>query len=131
MGDKSCQQFQSSVSEYLVHNRSILDVMAKLQESSAHLNRTIVKSVTACGCLKIKASKQQIPGHATLSELASYMRSHLEGSLCPNCAEVLEDELGNLLFYLAGTCSLLGLDMDKVICKESEKLEMLGMFNLT
>jgi hypothetical protein len=131
MGDKNCRQFQNSVSEYLVRHRSVLDVMSKLQDASAHVNRAIVKSVTTCGCLKIDASKQSIPHHATLPELGNFMQTHIEGSLCPNCSEVIENELGDTLFYLAGICALLGLDMDKIICKESNRLEMLGMYNLT
>lgn len=131
MDDKNYRQFQNTVSEYLVHHRSILDVMAKLQESSAHVNRTIAKSVTNCGCLKIDAAKQSIPAYATLPEMIDYVQTHLEGSLCPNCRENLENELGNTLFYLAGLCTLLGLKMDKIICKENDRLETLGVYNLT
>lgn len=131
MSDRNCQQFQNAVSEHLVRHRSILDVMSKLQDSSAHISRAIVKSVTICGCLKIDASKQFIPGHITLPEMANYMKTHLAGSLCPNCEEVLENELGNTLFYLAGLCALLGMDLDKIICKENDRINMLGLYNLT
>jgi hypothetical protein len=126
-----CNQFQSTVSEHLVRYRSVLDVMSKLQESSAHVNRAIVNSVTSCGCLKIDASKQPIPDNITLVELAHYMRTHIDGSLCPGCLEALEEELGHTLFYLAGICSILGLDLDGIISKENEKLDTLGVYSLT
>ncbi|MBE0446537.1 MAG: DUF1573 domain-containing protein [Actinobacteria bacterium] len=131
MSDKNCQQFQNTVSECLVRHRSILDVMSKLQESSAHVNRAIVKSITTCGCLRVDATKQPIPAYATLPEMIDYVQTHLEGSLCPNCLEDLENELGNTLFYLAGLCNILGLRMDRIICRENDRLETLGVFNLT
>ncbi len=131
MGNKNCQQFQSAVAEYLVRHRSVLDVISKLQESTAHVNRAIVNSVTACGCLKIDASKQLIPNDATFLEMASYMQTHLKGSLCPTCSENIQEEIGDTLFYLAGICALLELDLDKIICKENERLETLGIYNLT
>lgn len=131
MSDKGCQQFQSAVSECLVHHRSILDVMSKLQDSSAHINRAIVKSVTCCGCLEIDASKQPIPPDATLPQVVDYVKTHINGSLCPDCLESLESELGNTLFYLAGLCTLLGLEMEKIIYKENDRIETLGLYNLT
>ncbi|MDI6717217.1 MAG: DUF1573 domain-containing protein [Actinomycetota bacterium] len=130
MSNKGCQQLQSTASEYLVRHRSILDVMSKFQDSSAHINRSIVKAVTTCGCLEIDASKQSIPDNITLSEISNYVQTHLKGTLCPNCVEVLENELGAALFYLAGICNLLGLNMDSIISKENERLETLGVYSL-
>jgi len=131
MSDKNCEQFQNAVSEYLIRHRSILDVMSKLQESSADINRAIVKSVTTCGCLKIDATRQSIPDNATLPEMSNYMQTHLGGSLCPGCLESIENELGDTLFYLAGLCTLLNLSLDKIVCKENNRLETLGLYNLT
>jgi hypothetical protein len=70
--------FQKTVSEYLVRNRSILDVMTKLQDASTRVNRAIAKTVTSCGCLNIDASKQEIPEDVSYSEVAEYVKSHLE-----------------------------------------------------
>ncbi|MDI6815690.1 MAG: DUF1573 domain-containing protein [Actinomycetota bacterium] len=131
MGDRGCQQFQNAVSEYLVRHKSILDVMSRLQDSTAHVNRAIVKSVTACGCLKIDAGKQTIPDDASLVDIIDYIQTHVSGALCSNCLENVENELGNTLFYLAGICNLLGLQMDNIICKENNRLETLGFYNLT
>ncbi len=131
MSDKNCQQFQNTVAEYLVRHRSVLDVISKLQESAAHVNRAIVNSVITCGCLKIDASRQQVPTNASLSDMANYMQTHLKGSLCPICAENLQEEIGDTLFYLTGICALLGLDLDDIIYKENKRLETLGIYNLT
>ncbi|MDO8885981.1 hypothetical protein [Candidatus Oleimmundimicrobium sp.] len=131
MSDKICKEFQDTVSEYLIRHKSIIDVMSKLQEATAHVNRAISKAVTSCGCLKIKASKQPIPKDATLSEISEYVRTHLEGKLCPNCLEAIEAELGNTMFYLAATCTLLDLDLEKIITHENNRISTLGVYSLT
>ena len=131
MSDKTCKEFQNTVSEYLIRHKSILDVMSKLQEATAHLNRAITKAVTSCGCLKIEASKQPIPKDASLSEMAEYVRTHLEGNLCPNCLETVEAELGNTMFYIAAICTLLGLDLEKIITQEDGRISTLGVYSLT
>lgn len=125
------RNFQKTVSGSLVRHRSILDAMSKFQEASAHVNRAIAKTVTDCGCLKIQAGRQPIPPEASLSEIAKYMQTHIEGLLCPNCKEIMEAELGNLLFYLTAICTLLNLDLDKIIAKEDERISMLGVYSLT
>jgi hypothetical protein len=127
----TCQEFQQTVSEYLIRHRSILDVMTKFQESCAHVNRAVVKTVTNCGCLQIEAERQPVPPDANLSEITEYMRTHLKGKLCPNCLEVVEGELGNVLFYLAAYCSLLDLDLKKLIAKENDRISTLGVYSLT
>ncbi len=130
MADK-CQEFQQTVSNHLVRHRSILDVMSKFQQASANVNRAIVKTVTDCGCLKIKAGKQPVPPNATLPEIAEYVETHLNGKLCPNCTEVLEAELGDTLFYLAAFCTLFGLNLEKIIAKENDRISTLGVYSLT
>ncbi|MHB8780793.1 MAG: nucleoside triphosphate pyrophosphohydrolase family protein [Candidatus Geothermincolia bacterium] len=131
MRQANCQMLQKTVSEYLVRNRSILDVMTKLQDASSRINRAIAKTVTSCGCLNIDAKKQDIPDDVGYSEVASYVKSHLEGELCPNCAEVLETELGNALFYITAICCLLDLDLEKVMDRENDRINTLGAFSLT
>jgi hypothetical protein len=124
-------EFQKVVSEYLVRNRSILDVMTKFQDAATRVNRAMVKSVTYCGCLRIEASKQEIPEDVKFSEVASYVKSHIEGELCPNCRDVIEMELGNALFYLAAVCCLLGLDLKSVLERENDRISTLGVYSLT
>ncbi len=131
MRQADCNAFQKTVSEYLVRNRSILDVMTKLQDASTRVNRAIAKTVTSCGCLNIDASKQEIPEDVSYSEVAGYVKSHLEGELCPDCSDVIETELGKALFYIAAICCLLDLDLEKVMNRENDRINTLGAFSLT
>lgn len=126
-----CNEFQNMVSEYLIRHKSIIDVMSKLQESNARINRALAKSITVCGCLQVNAKKQNFPLDSNLSELKNYTQSHLEGALCPNCAEVLENEIGSNLFYIAALCDLLGLNLQEVLKKEHDKIATLGIYNLS
>jgi predicted house-cleaning noncanonical NTP pyrophosphatase (MazG superfamily) len=131
MKDLLCNQFQETVGEYLIRHRSVLDVMAKLQEASARTNRAITKAVTSCGCIRIDASKQQVPPDISLQQIKEHMHDHLNGELCEHCREVLEAELGNMLFYLAGMANLFGLNLYDVMLKEHKKLAALGVFNFS
>ncbi|HHY15743.1 MAG TPA: DUF1573 domain-containing protein, partial [Firmicutes bacterium] len=40
--------------------------------------------------------------------------------------EVLEAEVGQNLFYLAGLCNALGLDLEEIIDKENQRVSTLG-----
>jgi hypothetical protein len=131
MLEADCADFQKTVSEYLVRNRSILDVMTKLQDSATRVNRALAKTVTSCGCLSIDASKQELPEDASFSQVSNYVKSHIEGKLCPNCADVIETELGNAIFYLAAICCLLGLDLKSVLERENDRICTLGVYSLT
>ncbi len=131
MKQADCAEFQKTVSEFLVQNRSILDVMTKLQDAATRVNRALAKTVTTCGCLRIEASKQELPEDVTFSHVADYVQSHLQGKLCPNCADVIETELGNAIFYLAATCCLLNLDLKSVLERENDRINTLGVYSLT
>lgn len=123
--------FQEQVDAFLVRHRSILDVLSKMDEFSARVNRAVVKAVTACGCISINAGKQQFPADAGLSELRAYLRTHLTGTLCDRCRETIESEIGSSLFYTAGLCNLLDLDLDTIQEKQHSRINSLGIFNLT
>jgi hypothetical protein len=126
-----CNSFQEAVSRCLVRHKSILDCTSKLDEFAARVNRGVVKAVTECGCLKIHASKQDFPSCTSLSELRKHTTSHLEGSLCIECRDILENEIGRTLFYLTAICDVLGLDIEQVVKQEQTRLSTLGIFNLT
>lgn len=125
------KHFQETVEEYLLRHRSILDSTTKLQTASAQINRAIAKSVTQCGCLKIKAEKQRVPTKTTLKEAKNHLSTHLEGKLCDNCKEVISTEIGTTLFYITAVCVLLGLDLHDIIKQEQERISTLGVFSLT
>lgn len=127
--DLLCDQFQDTVNEYLIRHRSVLDIMAKLQESTARVNRAVTKSVTSCGCVEVHASRQQYPADATLEQLRDHSADHVSGKLCDHCREVIEAELGNNLFYLAALCNTFDLNLYDIILKEHKKLAALGVYN--
>ncbi len=124
-------QFQEKVDELLIRHRSILDSLSKYQETNAKAGRAITKSVTFCGCLNIKTSKPNIPSEATLKNYKDFVDSHFEGELCDTCRDIIEEKIGNNLFYLAALCNLLDLNMEEIINKELNKISTLGHYNLT
>lgn len=131
MKDKGCiSEFQATVSDCLIRNKSILDSMTKLHDASARVTRSISKAVTGCGCIEVNASRQSFPPGIDLPELKKYMKSHLSGRLCDECADVISSEVGRVIFYLAAICSTMGLDMDEIILKENERVKALGCFSL-
>ncbi|MBM7865919.1 DUF1573 domain-containing protein [Heliobacterium gestii] len=131
MKDLACQQFQDTVAEFLIRHQSILDILSKSQESNARVNRAVVKAVTNCGCVKIRAEKSSIPPEATLADLKNLLDSHLDGELCPNCREIIESEMGKSIFYLTALCHSLGLNLADVLQREHEKVSTLRIFNFT
>jgi hypothetical protein len=129
--DLICDEFQNTVSELLMRHHSVLDVLSKLHEASARINRATVKSVTGCGCIQIDAKKKPIPPDVSLLDLKDYFESHLRGELCPSCRETIETEIGRNLFYLTALCNLLDLNLYDIFLKEHKKCTTLRVFNLT
>jgi NTP pyrophosphatase (non-canonical NTP hydrolase) len=126
-----CNDFQEVVAAHTIRHKSILDILTKTQECTSRVNRAVIKSVTNCGCVKINAEKKEWPTDITLKELDSYLDSHLLGDLCPECQEVITEEVGKLLFYVTALCNTLGLKLNDVIAAEQSKVLALGKFNLT
>lgn len=122
--------FQYVVDELLIRNKSILDSLTKFSESAARVNRSIIKSVTNCGCIRINAKKQEIPIDVSLKEAKKYLKTHVEGQLCENCRDLIEKEIGSTLFYLASICNTLDLNLYDIIIKEIARMKTLGEFNL-
>jgi hypothetical protein len=129
--ESTCNEFQQTVSLSLIRHRSVLDVMTKYQDACARVNRALAKAVTTCGCLEINAAKQELPADASLTEMSEYVKTHLEGHLCPNCAEIIEEEMGKSLFFLAAICTLTGIDLYSVIKRENVRISTLGFYSLT
>lgn len=129
--DSNCQVFQQAVNEYLIRHRSILDVLSKFQESSARVNRAIAKSVTSCGCLQIQACRQPASSMISIKEFRQQANTHLQGELCESCREVVQNEIGSALFYLTALCNILGLELDEILQEEMDRLNTLGIFNLS
>ncbi len=133
MKDCIFDNFQNSVDESLLRHRSILDIVTKLQESEARVNRAVAKSVTNCGCINVEAKKQYTPANVDdldLDTLSSSLDNHMQGNLCENCREVIEKELGNNLFYIASLCNLVDLNLYDVLLKEYDKISTLGKYTM-
>lgn len=123
--------FQTIVGQYLIRHRSILDIMSKLQEASSRVQRAVAKAVTMCGCVQVRAERQQVPEGTSYGELRQYVQTHLDGELCEQCHEVLEVELGQTFFYITAVCDTLGMQATDVLQQEKQRLETLGVYNLT
>ena len=121
--------FQNKVSEVLVRHKSVLDIITKLDEYNARINRAVVKSVTSCGCISIDASRQEY-SKETLEEVRKELKTHVEGELCEICREKVEEEIGSYLFYLAALCDTLDINLTDTMLKEYRNLKTLGIYNL-
>lgn len=126
----AANEFQTAVERYLIRHRSILDILAKLQDASSRVQRAVAKSVTSCGCVTIDARRQSVPEGITYTELKQHVHTHVDGELCEQCSEVIEAELGQNLFYVTAVCETLGLQMSDVLQQEKKRLETLGVYNL-
>ncbi|EGW39895.1 MULTISPECIES: hypothetical protein [unclassified Desulfosporosinus] len=124
-------QFQSMVKSLLIRHQSILDILSKGQETSARVNRAVVKSVTSCGCHAVNARKKSLPPDASLADLKELLNSQLEGLICDNCRDIIEAELGKQLFYIAALSNALDISLSEVLYQEYKKLQTLTIFNLT
>lgn len=125
-----CSNFQKCVSDNQFRNKSILDIMTKLGEQNAKLNRAIVKSVTYCGCIKINAEKQVINNDKSIDENRKCLKNHIEGQLCEKCYEKIEAEMGDLLYYVASLCDALDMDFGEVLKQKEDYLKTLGIYCL-
>lgn len=130
MKDLIYDSFQNVVDESLLRHKSILDILTKLQESECRINRAVAKSVTNCGCIEICGKKQELPNDNTnIEDIGYLLKTHLEGSLCDNCRDIIEREIGNNLFYLASLCNVLDLNLYDILLKEHNKIGTLGKYS--
>lgn len=123
------EDFQDQVSEVLVRHKSILDIMTKLDEFNSRINRAVAKSVTMCGCISINATKQDF-GNDSFENMFKNVSSHTNGSICDSCKDVLEQEMGSYMFYMAGLSNTLGLSLDATVKKEYDRIKTLGIYSL-
>lgn len=126
--DMITEDFQELVDELLTRNRSLLDVLSKLEDTDSKVVRAITKSVTHCGCICVNASKQEFGDQ--VDEMRDRVSNHVTGELCPQCREKIEEELGAHLFYIASVCNTLDLNLYDVILKERNRLGTLGRFHM-
>lgn len=127
MKDILLSDYQDCVNKLLVRNKSILDILSKMNITQAKIERSVAKSVTHCGCIEIDARKTNTE---TLEDCKEYGDFHVKNHLCDDCKSNLEKEMGNHLFYFAALCNALDVDMYDIILKEKSNLETLGKFSL-
>src|SRR5512146_1528455 len=98
INDIHIEDFQSVVGDQLMRNRSILDIISKIQTSASRVNRAVVKSVTHCGCVQIDGKKQAFSEEACIEDLRELMSTQVKGELCSECRPTIEEEIGEVLF---------------------------------
>jgi len=130
MNKSNLNEFQESVTEVLIRHKSILDVITKLQESCARVNRAIVKSASDCGCIQINGKIQDVPLGISYEEIQQFLSNHVTGSLCEVCKEKVAEELGNHLFYVTAVCGSLDLNLENILDKQLNNIKALGKFSL-
>ncbi|ALS26147.1 DUF1573 domain-containing protein [Paenibacillus cisolokensis] len=131
MNAPTLEMFQQQVSELVLRHRSLLDIMSKLSQSGASVNRAVAKAVTECGCIELNARKQRFPEEIDLEKAKETLENHMSGQLCETCRDVLKAELGRNLFYMSALCNLLDIQLEEVVASERDKCSTLGLFNLT
>lgn len=122
-------ELQALSSQVSIRHKSILDIITKLDEYNARINRAVAKSVTNCGCIEIVAKKQDFESD-TLEELAQNLDSHVRGNICSVCKEKLEEEIGTYIFFLSSLAETLGFDLSDTIKKELERDKILGIYTM-
>ncbi|MEY8764512.1 MULTISPECIES: DUF1573 domain-containing protein [Clostridium] len=132
MKDIIFDDFQNTVNESLIRHKSILDIITKLQESNARINRAIAKSITNCGCIEVCAKKQDALENINedIESLKSHMSTQIKGKLCNKCRDIIQNEIGNNLFYLTSLCNVLDLNLYDILLKEYDKIDTLGKYSL-
>ncbi|MGI5848637.1 MAG: DUF1573 domain-containing protein [Christensenellales bacterium] len=130
INDIHMEDFQNIVNDLLMRNRSILDIISKIQTSVGRVNRSVIKAVTHCGCVEIDGKKQKFSEEASIENLQELLSTQLNGKLCSECRVMIEEEIGGALFYLAALCNALGISLYDVILKEKETLSTLGSYSL-
>ncbi len=130
INDIHMEDFQNVVNDLLMRNRSILDILSKIQTSAARVNRAVIKSVTHCGCIEIEGKKQTFPGEASIEDIQELLATQMKGKVCSECRVNIEKEIGDSLFYLAALCNTLGISLYDVILNEKETLSTLGSYSL-
>jgi hypothetical protein len=59
------------------------------------------------------------------------LTSHVDGTICANCRDIIMTELGKQIFYIAALSNTLNISLSEVITNEENKHSTLTIFNLT
>ncbi len=130
MKDLIYDEFQNAVQDITIRHSTLLDIITKLNQGASDTNRAVVKSITNCGCISLNTKKTDMPENITLDEMKNYKHDHIDGQLCKDCRDAIEEELGNTFFYIAALCNKLDLNIYDILLKEYSTITTLGKFNL-
>lgn len=129
MSDSKSDDFQQKVSALIIRNQNVVDILTKCQGACGKICRSTIKTATGCGCLEINAQKK-IPTFSEEKDFSLQEMTGITGTLCPECKDTIENEIGEMLFYIAGLCNALGLSMRHIMEKEIKNVEVLGKYSL-
>ncbi|MEA3422760.1 MAG: DUF1573 domain-containing protein [Bacillota bacterium] len=130
MKDLIYDEFQNAVQDITIRHSTLLDIITKLNQGTSDTNRAVVKSITNCGCISLNTKKPDMPENITLEEMKNYQHDYLDGQLCKDCRDAIEEELGSTFFYIAALCNKLDLNIYDILLKEYNNITTLGKFNL-
>lgn len=118
------QDFQKTIASLHIWNKSILDILSKLNGAEAKVERATAKAVTGCGCIEIDGRKSVVTFEKKEND------SQIRGVLCEDCKSEIEREIGETLYYMISLCNALNLSVDKIVLNELERVKTLGKYNL-
>lgn len=114
------KEYQDRAVSVLSRNKSVLDILTKLQCANARVARSVIKAVTSCGCIEIDG-RRSVPDRSG---------SQISGHVCEECRSTVETELGEALFYTASLCSALGISLEEVFLRDLGRSDMMGHYTL-
>lgn len=129
MKDLIYDEFQNAVEDVLIRHSTLLDIITKLQGSVSNTNRAAIKTITSCGCMTLNSAEDK-GDIESYDDLKTKTKLDLGGEVCPVCREKIEEEMGDLLFYLAALGNKLDINLYDVLLKEYNKITTLGKFTL-
>ncbi len=130
MNDSIAQDFQNTVQDLLIRNKSLLDTLTKFQDTTSRVNRALIKAATHCGCITIKATKQGYPIDMDYETLHNNLDTHVRGELCDHCLNIIKQELGMHMFYFTSICNAVDIDLGNILEEEKSRMDALGKFSM-
>ncbi len=114
------KEYQERALKVLSRNRSVLDILTKLQCANARVARSVVKAVTSCGCIEVDGRKNSPDASA----------NNVRGCICDDCEISVKTEIGEALFYTAALCNALGIGLEDIFRRDLNRSDMMGRYSL-
>lgn len=130
MTTPNLNDFQEQVANLLLRHRSLLDIVSKCDQANSSVHRAVTKAITECGCIEVNGKKQPYTENMTVDQAHTILDTHVTGDLCDTCTEVISEQLGKNMFYIASLCNVLNINLQEVVEDESKKCATLGIFKM-